>query len=66
MHDVLARGLLQLGIFRAPAGASEEEAVKTVVEKGLTSAFYPHGVGASYFTFPFLSASPSSQFEKRN
>ncbi|GAA6029755.1 hypothetical protein JCM8097_001033 [Rhodosporidiobolus ruineniae] len=44
MHDVLARGLLRIGIFKSN-GASEDEAVKKLVAEGLTSAFYPHGVG---------------------
>ncbi|GAA5937402.1 hypothetical protein JCM10213_007223 [Rhodosporidiobolus nylandii] len=44
MHVVLARGLLRLGIFKA-GSASEDEAVSKLVAEGLTSAFYPHGVG---------------------
>ncbi|GAA6057129.1 hypothetical protein JCM3770_004836, partial [Rhodotorula araucariae] len=44
MHDVLARGFLRLGIFKVE-GASEEEAVRKLLDEGLTSAFYPHGVG---------------------
>ncbi|GAA5927621.1 hypothetical protein JCM3775_006035 [Rhodotorula graminis] len=44
MHDVLARGFLKLGIFKVD-GAREEEAVRKLLDSGLTSAFYPHGVG---------------------
>ena len=43
-HDVLARGFLKLGIFKVD-GAREEEAVRKLLDSGLTSAFYPHGVG---------------------
>ncbi|KAG0662391.1 hypothetical protein C6P46_003337 [Rhodotorula mucilaginosa] len=47
MHDVLARGLLRIGLFKAgPLGsASEDEVVAKLISEGLTSAFYPHGVG---------------------
>ncbi|BGP07054.1 hypothetical protein JCM10049v2_002884 [Rhodotorula toruloides] len=47
MHDVLARRLLRIGIFKAgPLGnASEDEVVAKLISEGLTSAFYPHGVG---------------------
>ncbi|GAA5894899.1 hypothetical protein JCM6882_008236 [Rhodosporidiobolus microsporus] len=47
MHDVLARGLLRIGLFKAGslASASEDEVVAKLMSEGLTSAFYPHGVG---------------------
>ncbi|BGP39001.1 hypothetical protein JCM10450v2_002957 [Rhodotorula kratochvilovae] len=44
MHAVLARGFLKLGIFKVE-GASEDDAVRKLLDEGLTSAFYPHGVG---------------------
>lgn len=55
-HDVLARGLLRIGLFKAgPLGsASEDEVVAKLISEGLTSAFYPHGVGASFFLCCFL------------
>ncbi|GJN89835.1 hypothetical protein Rhopal_002824-T1 [Rhodotorula paludigena] len=43
MHDVLARGLLRLGIFKS--SGSEDESVAKLLSEGLTAAFYPHGVG---------------------
>ncbi|GAA5868105.1 hypothetical protein JCM8547_003346 [Rhodosporidiobolus lusitaniae] len=46
MHDILARGLLRLGIFAPPpSSSSEDEHVARLIREGLTSAFYPHGVG---------------------
>lgn len=38
MHRIVAEGFLTLGIFK---GGSQEE----IVQSGLTTAFYPHGVG---------------------
>ncbi|GAA6005165.1 hypothetical protein JCM10207_008528, partial [Rhodosporidiobolus poonsookiae] len=47
MHDILARGFLRLGLFKAGplSSASEDEVVAKLVGDGLTSAFYPHGIG---------------------
>ncbi|KAK4055755.1 hypothetical protein OIV83_000302 [Microbotryomycetes sp. JL201] len=46
MHEVAARGLLRLGIFTAGnVTGSEDEIVAAIVASGLTTAFYPHGVG---------------------
>lgn len=43
---MLARGMLKLGIFVAgPVEGSEDEVVAAIVKSGLTTAFYPHGVG---------------------
>ncbi|GAA5833371.1 hypothetical protein JCM5353_008431 [Sporobolomyces roseus] len=44
MHDVLIRGFLKLGLFVAE-GSSEDEKVEKIKASGLSSAFYPHGVG---------------------
>ncbi|GAA6061268.1 hypothetical protein JCM10212_000709 [Sporobolomyces blumeae] len=44
MHDVLIRGFLKLGLFVAD-GSSEDEKVEKIKASGLSSAFYPHGVG---------------------
>lgn len=47
-HDVLARGLLKLGIFVAgDVKGSEDEVVAAILKSGATAAFYPHGVGES-------------------
>lgn len=46
MHDVIARGLLKLGIFTAgDVKGSEDEVVQKILDSELTTAFYPHGVG---------------------
>ncbi|KAL8290036.1 hypothetical protein RQP46_002975 [Phenoliferia psychrophenolica] len=46
MHDVAARGLLALGVFvPGPVQGSEDDVVKAIIASGLTTAFYPHGVG---------------------
>jgi len=45
-HDVLIRGFLKLGLFVA-GGATEDEKVEKIQSSGLSSAFYPHGVGVS-------------------
>lgn len=45
MHDIAARGLLKLGIFKAGSvKGSEDDVVAAIVKSGLTMAFYPHGV----------------------
>lgn len=42
----MVRGFLKLGIFVAQdASASEDANVATIIAAGLSSAFYPHGVG---------------------
>lgn len=46
MHDVLIRRLLSLGLFLpGDVNGSENEVVKAILESGLSTAFYPHGVG---------------------
>lgn len=45
MHDVIARGLLKLGILKAADGQDEEAAVSAILDSDITTAFYPHGVG---------------------
>ena len=45
-HDVAARGLLKLGIFvPGSVKGSEDDVVAAIIASGLTTAFYPHGVG---------------------
>lgn len=44
MHDVLIRGMLDLGLF-VDGGVDREEAVSSILASGLSAAFYPHGVG---------------------
>jgi Xaa-Pro dipeptidase len=46
MHDVLIRRLLELGLF-VPGDVqdSEDDVVKAILDSGLSTAFYPHGVG---------------------
>jgi len=53
MHEVAARGLLKIGILKPDSDSTkgdgeEEEVVKRIVESGVTTAFYPHGVGALF------------------
>ncbi|GAA5888395.1 hypothetical protein JCM5296_003317 [Sporobolomyces johnsonii] len=48
MHDVLIRGFLKLGLFTPGslgASVSQDEVVEKIKASGLSSAFYPHGVG---------------------
>ncbi|KAK4056531.1 hypothetical protein OIO90_002378 [Microbotryomycetes sp. JL221] len=46
MHQVAAKGLLKLGIFiDANLQGSQDDVVQTIIDSGLTTAFYPHGVG---------------------
>ena len=46
MHDVLIRRLLELGVFvPGDVKGSEDEVVKAILDSGLSTAFYPHGVG---------------------
>ncbi|SGY79591.1 BQ5605_C008g05172 [Microbotryum silenes-dioicae] len=48
MHEVAAKGLLRLGLFKPSSSSSspsETETIQSILESGLTTAFYPHGVG---------------------
>lgn len=47
MHKVAAEGLLKLGIFRAPVGGITKEILDELIDSGLTTAFFPHGLGHS-------------------
>ncbi|KAK4705387.1 Xaa-Pro dipeptidase, partial [Phenoliferia sp. Uapishka_3] len=46
MHNVATRGLLKLGIFvPGSVKGSEDEIIAAIIASGLSTAFYPHGVG---------------------
>lgn len=46
MHRVLAKSFLQLGIFTSSSlTGSPDSIIDQLIEMGLTTSFYPHGVG---------------------